>query len=415
MRSLRPAFITLGMAAMIAATACAAPPAAEDTSNKPVEILYAYDNNLGGPLREVLATMTAVQPPTLTIAGDTYNDVMTRLAADRTAGTLPDIAMIGLDQVGTVVDAGIATLIDDLVAADDTMDAADFDPAAMSAVTVDGATYGLPCMGTASPILYYNADIFTAAGLDPDAPPTTWSEVIAASTAIVENGAAAHGIFYLPNSYLFQSSFFSNGGQMMDPDRTELTLDSPQAAGVLDYYQGLVDDGLMLAGSEAVGRDSFSQGQTAMLVNSSSGVNNMASNTSFDLRTGVFPIPDSGARTPVLSGNAFIVVTQDPQRRLAAFEVMAHMCTTSSSAMFGSATGYTPLHRSALETVRSTLTIDNAGFSQTEHLTPWFTFPGENGVQITTEINTMIEAVTTGGSVPETLRATAEEIQALLP
>lgn len=36
-------------------------------------------------------------------------------------------------------------------------------------------------------VLYYNKDLFTAAGLDPNSPPTTWDELLAAAKAIKEN------------------------------------------------------------------------------------------------------------------------------------------------------------------------------------------------------------------------------------
>jgi len=43
--------------------------------------------------------------------------------------------------------------------------------------------------------LYYNKDLFTAAGLDPDSPPTTWDELLAAAKAIKEKtGKAGIGV-----------------------------------------------------------------------------------------------------------------------------------------------------------------------------------------------------------------------------
>jgi sn-glycerol 3-phosphate transport system substrate-binding protein len=38
------------------------------------------------------------------------------------------------------------------------------------------------------PLLYYNKDLFTAAGLDPNKPPTTWDELVTAAKALTKEG-----------------------------------------------------------------------------------------------------------------------------------------------------------------------------------------------------------------------------------
>ncbi|MCB9138543.1 MAG: extracellular solute-binding protein [Caldilineaceae bacterium] len=50
----------------------------------------------------------------------------------------------------------------------------------------DGDIYYVPST-TDVFVIMYNKDVFTAAGLDPEAPPTTWDELLAASKAIDEN------------------------------------------------------------------------------------------------------------------------------------------------------------------------------------------------------------------------------------
>ncbi len=400
---------------LTAACSPAADPAAGTSAADQIELVYTYDGELGQPLREVLATMKDGPTVTLTVAGDSYEDVLTRLAADRTAGKLPDIAMIGLDTARTVADAGLAVPLDEFLKTDSAVKTTDLAPAAVNAVTFDGSIYGMPCMGTASPILYYNADVFTAAGLDPATPPQTWREVISASEKIKASGAAEYGIYYDPNSYLFQSALFSNDGALMDADRKTLELDSPQAAEVLGYYQNLAKNGLMAAVPGPAGRDTFLQGRTAMFVTSSSSVANLSSNTNFDLRTGFFPIPDDGQRKPVMSGNTFMIVTQDPERQRAAWKVLAHMCSAESSAHFAVGTGYIPFNLGAREPAKAKQPIRNAGYEQVDNLTPWFNFPGDNAVQITTAINEMVESAIAGNDVAQALSGASDKIDGLLP
>ncbi len=52
----------------------------------------------------------------------------------------------------------------------------DFLPRVISYYTVQGTQYAMP-FNTSGPVLYYNKKAFSAAGLDPEQPPTTLDEV----------------------------------------------------------------------------------------------------------------------------------------------------------------------------------------------------------------------------------------------
>jgi sn-glycerol 3-phosphate transport system substrate-binding protein len=57
--------------------------------------------------------------------------------------------------------------------------------------TIGGQLWSLP-WNNSTPILYYNKDMFEAAGLDPETPPATWQELEAACEAIMTSGAAPY-------------------------------------------------------------------------------------------------------------------------------------------------------------------------------------------------------------------------------
>lgn len=73
-----------------------------------------------------------------------------------------------------------------------------FDKAAyLSGITAyyskpDGTMLSFP-YNSSSPVLYYNKDAFTKAGLDPETPPKTWPEVFEAAKKIKSSGAAQCG------------------------------------------------------------------------------------------------------------------------------------------------------------------------------------------------------------------------------
>ena len=68
-------------------------------------------------------------------------------------------------------------------------DVNDILPGLLKSTTWKGKVYGLP-FGTDMSMLYYNADMFTAAGLDPSKPPTTIEELLtdADKITVVDNG-----------------------------------------------------------------------------------------------------------------------------------------------------------------------------------------------------------------------------------
>jgi len=74
----------------------------------------------------------------------------------------------------------------------------DFDPSIFLAPAAgyygaaDGTLFSQP-LNVSTAVMFYNRDIFTRAGLNPDAPPATWPDLIAASQQIVSSGAAACG------------------------------------------------------------------------------------------------------------------------------------------------------------------------------------------------------------------------------
>ena len=65
-------------------------------------------------------------------------------------------------------------------------------PAAGYYGSSDGTLFSQP-LNVSTAVMFYNKDIFTAAGLDPNAPPATWPELIDASRQITSSGAAPCG------------------------------------------------------------------------------------------------------------------------------------------------------------------------------------------------------------------------------
>jgi len=132
----------------------------------------------------------------------------------------------------------------------------------------DGKFYQMPWKS--NPVmLFYNKDLFAAAGLDPENPQlSTYDEFTATARTLVSSGAAPYAIYPSPTSQFFQSWFdfypayaAETGGSLLIEDG-ESTFNSTEGVAVGEFWKTLYSEGL--AGKEQYQGDSFADGQAAM-------------------------------------------------------------------------------------------------------------------------------------------------------
>ena len=103
-------------------------------------------------------------------------------------------------------------------------------PYVADTVTFDGTQWGRP-VAFSTKALYWNKDLFEAAGLDPEVPPATWADEIAAAKAIEENtDADGFGVVaktFDNTMHQFLHWVYTNDGLVIDADNN-IVLDSPQ-------------------------------------------------------------------------------------------------------------------------------------------------------------------------------------------
>lgn len=170
-----------------------------------------------------------------------YQKVLTSVASNDG----PDIIAMSASRIPQFADEGLFMPVDDFYedAANDT-DA--ITPAAVEASMYDGANYGVP-VNYAPMMMYYNKALFTAAGLNPEAPPTTWDEFAAMvpQLTVDENGDGK------PEQYaialadhetvpIFPSLLWGTGGGIVSEDGTTSELGSPESLEALEFWVDLV-------------------------------------------------------------------------------------------------------------------------------------------------------------------------------
>lgn len=149
-------------------------------------------------------------------------DKVTTLAV---AGTPVGLAYIGSRALKQLASNG---LIVDMPMTDE--EKASYYPYVADTVTFDGTQWGRP-VAFSTKALYWNKDLFAAAGLDPEKPPTTWAEEIEYAKAIEEKtDADGFGVVaktFDNTMHQFLHWVYTNDGLVIDADNN-IVLDSPQ-------------------------------------------------------------------------------------------------------------------------------------------------------------------------------------------
>jgi multiple sugar transport system permease protein len=158
----------------------------------------------------------------------------------------PDVIFQDRFTIADWASRGAFRALDDLIERDaDAPRLEHYYPATWAEASYGGRVYGIPT-GADDRVLYYNREVFRrkarelrAAGLDPDRPPRTWSEVLDYSKVLTERDAKGNLIRagFLPNfgnSWLYLFGF-QNNASFLSPDGRTCTLYSPEMEEALEF------------------------------------------------------------------------------------------------------------------------------------------------------------------------------------
>ncbi len=163
---------------------------AESEENSAVlteEITIKFANHMvleaaSAPFWEQFKADFEAKYPNITIEYITapYGEIMNTVINMAGGGDKVDLMVGEAGWTSTLADSGLTVPVAEVMGEEF---ANDFLPGVLEAATMDGEIYGTPMYMTPF-VLFYNKDIFTQAGLDPEAPPTTYEEMLVAAEAI---------------------------------------------------------------------------------------------------------------------------------------------------------------------------------------------------------------------------------------
>lgn len=296
-----------------------------------------------------------------------------------------------------------------------------FYPGFMQNSQTGGKTYGIPWQRSTI-ILYYNKDAFAQAGLDPEAPPSTWAEMeeYAEKLTVTENGVTSRYGIQIPSdkagyAYWMLQTFCTqqNGFNLMNDAGTEVYFNDPRTIKALNYWKGLSDKGVQAPGTTAWSTTvtDFLEQRAAMIYHTTGNLTNVRKNATFDFGTAILPADESHG-SPTGGGNFYLFKGVPEEQTQAAFTFIRWMTSDPERvAQWSIDTGYVATRPEAYETQRLkeyTEQFPQALTARDQLQYGYAEFSVYDQGIIQDALDTGIEAVMTGSATPEDAMAQAQ-------
>lgn len=183
------------------------------------------------PALEELIAVFEAENPDIEIRYSTadFGSYFTKLQTDFAAGNAPDVFELNYENFVTFASRDTLLPIDDYVEASENIGVDTFYSAALNAFAYDGAQLGLP-ITFSTVMLFYNKDLFDAAGVEYPNDEWTWDDVMAAATAITDAPNRVWGISQPVQFHEFYKAAAQAGGGLTVTPTVQINTEENLAA-----------------------------------------------------------------------------------------------------------------------------------------------------------------------------------------
>lgn len=320
---------------------------------------HAMGGGAGEALQELVDDYNASQDEVFveTQYQGTYDDTLTKLRSSA-AGSEVDADIVQVYEQGTafMIDSGLTAPVQDYV------DSSDFDTSVLEEnllayYTINGTLHSMP-FNSSTPILYYNQDLFDAAGIQEA--PTTLTEVQEIAPDLEAAGAdmaISTGIYgwYIEQWINKTGEDLFNNGNGRDEHPTQVVFDeNGSMLKALETWKTLQDEGVMPNVGREGGQPEFVSGASAMTVASTASLQQILSEVDgrFEVGTAFYPALDEEDTAGVSIGGAslWMIDSGDQARMDATWDFITYLVSPEVQAKWNASTGYFPVNTDAHET-----------------------------------------------------------------
>ena len=399
----------------------------ENASDDALHLTFYYPVNVGGSaaalIEQICADFNKEHPDIVVepVYTGNYDDTVTKIQTAIQGGTPPDVFVSLATQRFTMASTGMAMPLDDLIAADGEEGQAyidDFLDGFMLDSYVDGKIYSIPFQRSTM-VLFYNKDAFAEVGLDPEAPPETWEEVVEYGQKLTNENR--YGVGLALNSGSAQWAFTGfclqnsvNGENLMTDDGKQVLFDTPENVEALQFWLDLQNKYQIMAPGIVQWTDlptQFLAGEVPMIYHTTGNMANINENAEFEFGAAFLP-GNKRVAAPTGGGNFYISNGISEERVQAAWEFIKFATDTERAAQWSLDTGYVATRESCFETdliknyyeevPQAKVAYDQIPYSAPE-LTTY------NAAEIWRVLNDNIQSAVVGDATPQEALTAAQE------
>ena len=184
-----------------------------------------------------------------------YEEILAKTVAALQAGTPPHIVQLNEISTKKMIDSGLIVPVEDLIKKDPTFDKSKLVSQVRNYYSIGGKLYSMP-WNSSTPLLFYNKTMFKQAGLDPNKPPKTFSEVIQYSKKLLSKDSKGNitrtGITWNLYSWFFEEWMAEQNKLLVDNNNgrtgpvTKVVFNNDAGLKIFDFWNTLTKEGLMI-------------------------------------------------------------------------------------------------------------------------------------------------------------------------
>src|SRR5579875_289359 len=333
-----------------------------------ISLKYYYPVGVSGPLNQLMTSMVndfnrshpgiSVEP---VFAGN-YVEAMAKAMTGVMGGNPPDLAVLDTPELYSLLDQNAVIPLDDLIPKEPKGWLDDFYGALLLNARSNGHTYSIPWQRS-TVIFFYNKDLFREAGLDPNAPPKTWQELVAdaqkltvrdASGNVTRWGVEAPVVDTSP--WVIQGFFIEQKAKYFDTVSGKwVKFNSPETTSAVQFILDLQNKykvhppGPSSAAFWAQVPQDFIQQKVAMIYTTTGNMTFIRTNAKFAWNAAFMPAGKQWG-SPTGGGSFYIFNKIPPDHVQAAWTFIKWMTEPPQAARWSIGTGYVPIRKTELST-----------------------------------------------------------------
>jgi sn-glycerol 3-phosphate transport system substrate-binding protein len=341
------------------------------------------------------SSQTKVHVTLVTQAG--YDDTWEKYLAGLSNGQLPDVVQLEDQRTQAAIDTGSFLPVQSCMNAAK-YSTSDYLPRPLAYWKVNGVQWAMP-FAVSAPIVYYNENAFTKAGLNPNDPPSTLADMVTDAKALKASGSGMGLVldpWHLETWLSTANQLFVNNKNGRSARATQAAFDNKTAVSIFSQLSTLVRSGYATT-NPSTGPDQYDNllgigsGKYGMTIETSAALGTVTQllaggkYANVKLGIGAFPVYSASVRGGVEPGGGGVYISNKSSAvdQAASWQFVSYLMNTQSVATWAAGTGYIPVRKSSEET------------ATVQHL--WATDPGYKVAY--DEINNGANTPATSGSV----------------